>query len=118
MGRVPRLTQKRIVLSRTSITPIIEYRICILTISDLIVHKLHINPIRHFMITAFVPFLALRCLQPSTFLTDLTGNFSKQMASYVIIDNNAQLTLMNFAADETSYFIIVQATLISALFVI
>jgi ABC-type multidrug transport system fused ATPase/permease subunit len=58
---------------------------------------------------------AVSYLQKSIFLTPFTDYFSDHMEPSSIIDKNAQLTAMNFAAEETTNFSIIQATLIAAI---
>lgn len=57
---------------------------------------------------------AINHLQRATFLGKLSEYFKTQMEPYKPFDINAQHTIMNFAAQETSNLIVVQATLLAA----
>lgn len=58
---------------------------------------------------------AIKGIDDSTFLKGASGYFSDHMKDDTNFDRDSQLTSMNFAAEETSNFVITQATLIAAL---
>jgi len=58
---------------------------------------------------------ALYCLNESYFLKNFENYFINEMSHEQIFDYEHQLSLMNFASEETSNFALVQSTLIAAL---
>jgi|GEM_PF-5305557 len=58
---------------------------------------------------------AIKGIEDSTFLKGASDYFIEHMKDDIDFDRDSQLTSMNFAAEETSNFVITQATLIAAL---
>jgi hypothetical protein len=58
---------------------------------------------------------AVKTISDSTFLDGIVNYFEEHMEDDNNFDRDAQLTSMNYAADETGNFILTQATLIAAL---
>jgi hypothetical protein len=58
---------------------------------------------------------ALKAIQDTTFLKGVENYFAEHMKSDNEMNKDSQLSIMNYAADETSNFAITQATLVAAL---